>query len=297
LEVPNGLRWWRAEPGGAEWLDRLPEIVATVAEAWKVELDAPFESAHVSLVVPARRTDGSAAVLKVNFPEPESEHEADALEHWNGVGAAKLLERDNSQRALLLERLSPGTQLWAAPEAEAIDVAAGVLVRLWEQPAPDGPFRPLTDQAMSWAEEVPRKWEAAGRPFEAGLVAEAVEFLHHAAAEPGEAVVLHQDLHGGNILESARDWWLAIDPKPLVGEREFDTASFLRDRRWELARDPRAGRTIRRRLDRLRDALGLDAARMKGWGIAHALAWGFEGNRVLEGHIECARLLKGTRMA
>jgi streptomycin 6-kinase len=105
-------------------------------------------------------------------------------------------------------------------------------------------------------------------------------------------VLLHQDLHGGNVRRSARGW-LAIDPKPLVGERAFDVASLLRDRRDDLARDPDAAWRIRRRLDFYSDRLGLDRERVRGWGIAHALAWGFEGGRPLAGHIECARLLMG----
>jgi len=47
-------------------------------------------------------------------------------------------------------------------------------------------------------------------------------------------VVLHQDFHSGNVLRATRERWLAIDPKPLVGEREFAAASLLRDRRWLL---------------------------------------------------------------
>jgi streptomycin 6-kinase len=62
-------------------------------------------------------------------------------------------------------------------------------------------------------------------------------------------------------------------PKPLVGEREFDTASLLRDRRWELRTDPDPVGRIRRRLDQLAAELDLDHERLRGWGIAHALAW------------------------
>jgi streptomycin 6-kinase len=39
------------------------------------------------------------------------------------------------------------------------------------------------------------------------------------------------------LLDDARGW-LAVDPEPLVGERAFDCASLLRDRRPELLRDP-----------------------------------------------------------
>ena len=62
-----------------------------------------------------RRRDGVAAVLKVNFPEPESELEADALAHWDGRGAVCLLDRDDDRRleyahvecAQLLAKISP----------------------------------------------------------------------------------------------------------------------------------------------------------------------------------------------
>ena len=92
-------------------------------------------------------------------------------------------------------------------------------------------------------------------------------------------MLLHQDLHGGNVLESARGW-LAIDAKPLVGEREFDVASLIRDRR------PATKAQMERRLDYLVDRLALDPKRTRGWAVAHALAW--NGSAEM---IDCARLL------
>jgi len=103
-------------------------------------------------------------------------------------------------------------------------------------------------------------------------------------------VIVHQDLHGGNILRAQREPWLAIDPKPLVGEPAFDAASLLRDRRWQI-REPNARSVIARRLDILVERLGLDRERTRRWGIAHALAWGMSGTKVEADMIEAARLL------
>jgi aminoglycoside/hydroxyurea antibiotic resistance kinase len=150
----------------------------------------------MSLVVPVRRVDGAPAVLKINFPEPESKHEADALARWNGAGAVHLLARDDERRALLAERCVPGRQLWEVDELQANEIAAGVLSQLWQAP-PDGPFRSLADEAARWAAQLPRIWDAARRPFEQALLDEAVEFLRIAPPMPEGAVVLHQDLHGG----------------------------------------------------------------------------------------------------
>lgn len=288
MRIPTGLDWWRGQPGGAEWLDRLPAIVAECADRWSIALEPPFEPASVSLVVPA-----GDVVLKVNFPDEESEHEADALAHF-GDGAVELVAQAPDLRALLVERCRPGTTLWqVADETEAIGIAATVLAGIWRPPRSDHAFRLLEAEALTWIDELPRDWEALGRPFERTLLDEAVAAMCDLGPTQGDPVVLHQDFHGGNVLRAERRAWLAIDPKPLVGEREFDAASLLRDRRWELAR-PGAAERIRRRLDFLSAEIGLDRERMRLWGIAHALAWGISATKLEADMIECARLLSAA---
>jgi streptomycin 6-kinase len=82
--------------------------------------------------------------------------------------------------------------------------------------------------------------------------------------------LVNQDIHGGNILSAERESWLLIDPKPLVGERELDAVGLLRNPAWE-----GGTRTIRRLIDAFAD-IGLDRERAQGWGLAHALAWGWD---------------------
>jgi streptomycin 6-kinase len=291
MRIPQGLLWWREEPGGAAWLARLPAVVADCAEAWSLRVDEPFEPAHIALVLPAERADGTRAVLKVNFPESESECEPDALADWRGRGAALLLERDDDRRALLVERCHPGDRLWSvADEDEAGRIAAGVLRRLWRAPPGQHRYRNLADEAERWASEFADRRASLGRRFGRALPDAAVSACLELAGTQGSQVILHQDFHGGNVLRAEREHWLAIDPKPLVGEREFDVASLLRDRRW-LIGEPNPGRRISRRLDLLAAELDLDRERMRDWGIVHALAWGVSGNKVETDMIECARHL------
>ncbi|HLF76722.1 MAG TPA: aminoglycoside phosphotransferase family protein [Dehalococcoidia bacterium] len=112
IDIPKGLAHWRQRPGGAAWLASLSAIVESCSRQWEFEPGPPFEPASVSLVLPVTMRDGTPAVLKVNFPEWESELEPDALAHWAGKGAVRLLASDPNQRALLVERCQPGTQLW-----------------------------------------------------------------------------------------------------------------------------------------------------------------------------------------
>jgi streptomycin 6-kinase len=292
VKLPDSLSWWRDVAGGPAWLDSLPAHVDACATRWSLEIGEPLAGGAVALVVAAVREDGTPAVLKVSFPDDESEHEADALAHWDGKGAVRLLEHDNARRALLLERAWPGTPLWAVEDdGEATAIAARVLGRLHGLTVSRGHrFRTLDDAAARWAETIPADWRATGRAFARLLVDVAVEACASLTVAPDDAVVLHQDFHGANVLLSDRDGWVVIDPKPLVGDPAFDAASLLRDRRWLLG-GPGDLERIRRRLDLLVELAGLDRERMRLWGIVHALAWGVSGRIVESEMVRSAELL------
>jgi streptomycin 6-kinase len=273
------LAWIRTLPGGAEWLEAVPRLAAEAAEAWRIDLGPPFAAGMVSLVLPA----GDDAVLKVQFPHGEDQHEADALRVWNGDGAVRLLAHDEQRHALLLERCVPGTHLRAVDPDAALDVAVSLLPRLWK-PA-GAPFRPLADEAAGWAERLRAKWEAAGRPFERRLLDAALDALEVLPPTQGEQVLLHQDLHADNILAAQREPWLAIDPKPITGEREFGVTALVRA--FELGP---TRRDLLHRLDRLTSELGLDRERVARWTLAQTVAWSF-GSGYFAEHVESARRL------
>jgi streptomycin 6-kinase len=288
IEVPERLSWWRERPGGATWLESLPALAAECAERWSLRLGEPFGQGRVSLALPVRLADRTQAVLKLNFPEPESACEADALAHWRGEGAVRLLEVDRERNALLLERAEPGSALWElGDDEEATLVAASVLRRLWRRPIADNhPFQVLAAEAEGWTEQLRLDWEKLGRPFEQALVDAAAAAARELAVSQAGLVLCHQDLQGSNVLRAQREPWLAIDPKPMVGEPAFDAASLLRDRRWSIR-----GAVIERRLDLLAAELELERERMRGWGIVHALHWGVGPNKIEPDLLDCARLL------
>jgi streptomycin 6-kinase len=289
VRVPEHLGWWRERPGGPEWLEQLPGLVDELAEAWSLEVSGTLSGGRVALVLRVSR-EGEPAVLKLNFPEPESEHEAMALERWGGVGAVRVLEHDARRSALLLEWCEPGTSLWEVEDdEEATRIAAAVLRRL-RRPVADGdPFATLSAQAERWAAELPRDWAAAGKPFARPLLDAAVAACRELGMDTVPPVLLHQDLQGSNVLRSERGW-LAVDPKPLAGDPAFDAASLLRDRRWLLGSGGDEAR-LARRLDVLAEVLELDRERLQRWGVVHALAWGVSGTAVEADMVRCAEVL------
>lgn len=282
-----GLAWLQESPAGRAWLAALPRLVRECADQWDLRLGQPFPYAYVALTLAATLPDGTDAVLKVQFPDRESEHEAAALIHWNGDGAVRLLADDPSRHALLLERCIPGTPLSELDQEAALDVVVGLLPRLWKPAGP--PFRTLAEEAAWWAEGLTEQWERAGRPFERVLLDGALDALRTLPPSGGEQVLLHQDLHGENILRAWREPWLAIDPKPLRGEREFGAAPIIRAFEFGHGR-----RQVAYRLDRLTAELGLDRDRTRLWTLAQTVAWAF-GSDYLERHIETARWLAGMQ--
>jgi streptomycin 6-kinase len=253
---PSLTNAWRREP---EWLEALPSLAVQCASAWGLELEEPYDT-PLSLVLAA-----GDSVLKLNAPSHfEADHEADTLARWNGRGAVRLLARDDERRALLVERCVPGTPLVLSGEDETA-VIVDVLARLPHDPGPDHHFRRLVDEAERWADEVPERYERGGRPFERALLDAAVDVFR--SVDPDAGRLVNQDLHAWNVLRAAREPWLAIDPKPLVGEPELDGVGPLRN-----AGLSRARTAVSRTLDALAD-LGLDRERLRGLGYAHALAW------------------------
>ena len=266
-----------------EWRRDVPALVEHFRAVWDLELGTPYLPGAVGHAQRATRRDGTPAVLKLGFPHREAEHEAEALARWDGNGAVRLLERDDASFAMLLERCDPGTELATIDGDEALRVLIDLLPRLWVMAG--APFHSLADEAAHWVEQIRKEWERWNRPFERRLVDAALDALTSLAPTQGEQVLLHQDLHGQNVLAAQREPWLVIDPKPLVGEQELSVASIVRD--FDLGHTEHAAR---RRLDALTSELDLDRERARGWTVGQTIAWAFD-SKYMETHLETVRWL------
>jgi streptomycin 6-kinase len=283
FRTPSSLAWLRASPEGRRWLDSVPALLDRLAERWRLTVGEPYPYAFASVALRVRTADGTDAVLKLQFPDRESAHEATALRAWDGHGAVRLLAEDADRHALLLERCEPGSALLEAPAADRLDVLAALLPRLWV-PAPSE-VTALADEAAWWLGSLERSWATSGRTLDRELLDAALLALVELPATQGPPVLLDQDLHTQNVLRAGRQPWLVIDPKPLAGEREFGLAPVLRDvARWDRS-------ALVPALDRLTDDLGLDRDRARRWALAQTVAWGLADDGMDPLHAEIADLL------
>ncbi len=260
---------------GRTWLEGLPARVHEYLGRWDLTLDRVLDpGGSLSLIGYVRRDDLSPAVLKAGLVTPETALEHAALTHWAGRGAVLLLDADPAEGVLLLERLHGDIPLRSLAEAKAMLEATSLLQRLWVPPADGHPFTTVAEHVTGRIESLRRHRALPAAADALPLADEALAAAEDLLGSADELFLLHGDFHHGNVLAADRAPWLAIDPRPLVGERAYDLARLARDRIDTLIGSPGARGAARRRLHQLAEAVEVDHDRLRGWTLFRTVAAG-----------------------
>lgn len=296
MEWPTGFKQnvERAFPQGVEWLQSLPQLLREFETRWKIALGSPFELSF-NYVAPAIDATGSSVVFKAGVPTPELISEIQALRLYDGDGAVRLLDYDTEKGALLMERLMPGRSLETfsdgANDEDVTRIAARVMRRLWRPLAADHSFATVEKWA-SGLKSLRRRFAGETGPFPKRLVEMAERHFDELLYSASSLVLLHGDLHHLNILKS-QDTWKAIDPKGVAGEPCYEVCALMLN---PISRHSNDCQIQRRRLEVLKEELGLDSQRMLGYAIAQSVLsawWSFEDSATdWESALACARTLE-----
>jgi streptomycin 6-kinase len=247
---------WAVEPGfrafvtrvygdeGRAWIARLPSVLETLTERWKLRLGPELPGGLLSCVRAVTLEDGDEAVLKIGS-WPGTRDEIAALRAWAGEGAPALIAADEDLGAMLLERIEPGDH----PADASGDAVGAVLRRLHVDPPPKLPT--LAETVRTRVETALRDGRASEQKASWAL-AKAAELER----DPPATVLLHADFDERNLLVCRRRELCAIDPLPCVGDPAYDAAYWVHGNR-------RPGR--RARLEAIVAATGLDRARVRDW--------------------------------
>lgn len=268
----------------ADWDAEAADLVRVMLERWQLTAGEPFAGGVAASVLRVTTAEGTPAVLKVGFPHLEGVWEAVALESWGPSVAPRVLRQDASTWSLLLELVAPGTPLSTLdlPPEDGLRAAAELYRGLVSHPAPPGvvTLPEVMDVYLANArarrpgQSAELEWLDAASLLDRGLAE--VEAL--AASDSGSAF-LHGDYNPGNVLaaggQSATDAWRVIDPKPMVGDPEFDVFPLIEQLGSPLA-GPDPLRTLERRLLEFCRIVGCDPARAARWCFARSalnLSW------------------------
>lgn len=276
MELPDALRAsLDSYPDGLgrRWASELAGRIGAAEERWGLVIGEPFQPGGVtSWVAPARRADGTDCVYKITVPHDEAIGEDVALRAYGADGAVALLAAAPEAHELLLERAEPGHDLWSvADDDERLDVACDVMRRLW-RPSGDDSIRSVGATARAWADVTERRLVTSEVPWVTDPIERGVDLLRALPNDPTGRVLVHGDFHPGNVLAARREPWLAIDPKPLVGDPAFEPIQLLTQQEGRITEPPPLD-DVAVRVEGLAGRLDLDAERIVRWGIARCAEW------------------------
>jgi streptomycin 6-kinase len=112
---------------------------------------------------------------------------------------------------------------------------------------------------QQWSTEFEQALDQTPHLLDPGLAGTALTLLRELPATATDPVVLCTDLHAENVLAAQREPWLAIDPKPYVGDRTYDPVQHMLNCDNRLLADPH------RLARRMADLLDLDRDRLRLW--------------------------------
>ncbi len=255
------------------WLARLPDLVTELERRWGIATGSPYRTGVAAWTAPAITDDDTLAVLKVSWPHREARGEAEGLRFWAGDGVVRVLHSDDEHYALLLERCAPGQALGeAAGSAEQrLATAARLLRRLWSrQPAGGLALERVGDVTAEWAELVRERYRRLGQSLDGGMVALGTELLVSLPATATSEVVVHGDFNPGNVLSARRQPWLAIDPKPMIGDPAYDPWPMLTQMGSPFD-DRAAAGVLRARYRLFAELVEEPAERLLAWSVARTV--------------------------
>ncbi len=264
----NAATEWGA--AGRAWGERLPSLIERCAQRWALsEVGALYPDAQFNFVAPAKRGDGQPVVLKIGCPNPpngEIVREIAALSHYDGRGAARLLEADRKHAALLVQRANPGTPLaHLGNDEQATRIAGRAMKALWRP-------LPLRHRFLSVATWAQQRLDLEPSTLPAVIAAEtagsARALLTERLAEPCKPVLLHGDLHHWNMLRDEGDAYWAIDPKGYCGHPLYDVIAWMRNWPEGLSDAPHAQEAMRCRVAVLSEELGHACKDVAAWAFA-----------------------------
>ena len=172
------------------------------------------------------RAGHQPVVLKVSRNHGDEWQSGDVLTAFQGKGIVRLL--DHVGGAVLLERLSPGDSLATmainGDDDRATRVLAEVVGRVLPGPPPSA-CPSVEDWGLAFA-----SYEASGdRQIPQALLETARHVYGQLCASQSTRRLLHGDLHHYNVLLDSSRGWLAIDPKGVIGEPEYEIGAALRN--------------------------------------------------------------------
>ncbi|MGB3305645.1 MAG: aminoglycoside phosphotransferase family protein [Thermomicrobiales bacterium] len=259
----------------AEWFARLPAMIDRWCDEWHITLEPGLPRISYNIVLFGTSARSGPVVLKLSPPHEEFRAELEGLRLAQGDGVVRLLHGDAHEAGMLLERITPGVPLRdldsVYDDIEATRIAATYMKRYWRHVSNAGDLIPLE----RWFRDLftYEAWLSSGAvssPLPVDLAQAAGSAARDMIGPGTDPILLHGDLHHDNLLTNQQGGWTIIDPKGLIGAREYEVGTWMLNTPWlRIERD--LPDLLRRRVEVFSEELGLPRERVLAGGLVHAV--------------------------
>ena len=250
----------------------LQKRIQQYALQWSVSVAHTFETETSGIAFGMR--DQDSVVLKVIKRPGDEWLSGEILRAFDGHGVVRVHEHEPG--AVLMERLRPGNSLVEVTtdgrDEEATDILADVIKQMSVHASANSPLNlpKSCPRVHDWAKGFDRYLASGDEQVPKSLLEAGAETYLDLCASQRRPLLLHGDLQHYNVLFDADRGWLAIDPKGVIGELEYEIGAVLRNPNERpdlfLSRS-----TIERRLSQFTNRLNLDYERTLRWAFAQAV--------------------------
>lgn len=271
---------------GQKWLSHLPQHVDRYATQWELTDLIPVNNLSNNYVLTGFRKN-KEIVLKISLNKHALANEARALKVFKDGPVVQVLAEQSG--ALLLEQALPGTPLnerFFFDDDRAIDVLCDIVKQLHQVSLPQLSFQCTRD----WLKILDQNWSL---PIQ--YLKKARQLRDQLLVTTKNEVLLHGDLHHGNILLHQKNW-VAIDPHGVIGDSVYEVCAFIRNPIVEFSLNPKALFIMQKRVDAIAKNLCIEKQRIYDWSFVQmilAACWSLEDKQDPGTFIKLANMFDG----
>ncbi|MBA2654078.1 MAG: phosphotransferase [Gammaproteobacteria bacterium] len=262
------------EPG-RKWLTDLPEIIKILSIKWQLNYISPVGNMTYNYVAKAISQTDTPLILKISCDPEIIAPEKEALMYFYGKGSIKLIDYSEDHNAILLHQAVPGVTLKSFYPARPEFVMDNYVSTMQQLHQKELSSKSNFGHISAWLEALD---ECDSTQMPKNLLEEAVSLKNKLLNSLNKPVVLHGDLHHDNILQDGEEW-LAIDPKGIIGDAEFEIAAFDFITKSELQSNSDIKKLFEQRVNQIAKKSNLNPQRIKDWIFVRLIlsaAWSIE---------------------
>ncbi len=278
---------------GKAWLMELPIIIKSLSDHWHLTDLQPFKNLTYHYVAKGLREKNFPVVLKIGLDQTSITREIAALNYFAGNASVKLLDCHMPHLSLLIASAEPGITLKTYYPENVERVMDSYIATMKKLHAKLLPVKHNYSHINDWLISIDNI--GAGQ-IDTHIFHKAIYLKNELLATLSTSIFLHGDLHLDNILKDGNSW-VAIDPKGIVGDAEFEMAAFDIISRSELENISDIQPIFVARINKLAEKANLDKTRLKKWifiRLVLSAAWSIEDNDDPSWALNLAKIISVT---